>query len=162
VIEQNGLQVSVGRRRRTVPPTLRRLLEARDSSACAWPGCERRSHLQAHHKVHWAQGGETSLGNLVLLCFRHHRLVHEGGYTIQETTDGELRFRNRYGVLHPSIPRSPPSGDVDRLIEQNLAHGLTIDADTSRNGCGDSFELANAVDVVVCVTSTSSSMDGVG
>ena len=149
--ERDGLPVSVGRRRRTVPPALRRILEARDEGTCSWPGCERRSHLQAHHRLHWARGGETSLENLVLLCFRHHRLVHEGGYTIEEADDGELRFRNRHGVLHPTTPRSPPRGDPERLIDANKRAGPTIDRDTNRNGCGDSFELAYAVDALLDV-----------
>jgi hypothetical protein len=75
-VERDGFPVSVGRKRRTVTPALRRLLEARDRDVCCFPGCERRRHLQAHHRRHWAQGGETSLENLVLLCFHHHRLVH--------------------------------------------------------------------------------------
>jgi hypothetical protein len=60
-IERAGLPVSVGRRRRTVPPALRRLLEARDRETCCFPGCERNRRLQAHHRQHWAHGGETSL-----------------------------------------------------------------------------------------------------
>ena len=82
-VERDGVPVSVGRKRRTVPPALRRLLEARDEETCCFPGCERRRHLQAHHRRHWAHGGETSLDNLVLLCWHHHRLVHEGGFTIE-------------------------------------------------------------------------------
>ncbi|MCY7304185.1 MAG: HNH endonuclease [Thermoleophilia bacterium] len=77
-VERDGLPLSVGRSRRTVPASLRRLLEARDAYTCCFPGCERRRHLQAHHREHWAHGGETSLENLVLLCYQHHRLVHEG------------------------------------------------------------------------------------
>ncbi|HWQ22895.1 MAG TPA: DUF222 domain-containing protein, partial [Gaiellaceae bacterium] len=107
-VERDGRLLSVGRRRRAVPPRLRRLLDERDGSTCRFPGCERRRHLHAHHLRHWAQGGETSLRNLILLCFHHHRLVHEGGYTIEEGARGELRFRNRYGVLCPGVSRPPP------------------------------------------------------
>jgi hypothetical protein len=147
VIERDGLPVSVGRARRSVPPKLRRLLEARDEGCCRWPGCERRRHLAAHHRTHWAQGGETSLANLVLLCWQHHRLVHEGGYTIEDGPAGELRFRNRYGILCPSVPRSPP-GSADELIAQNDRSGLRIDAHTNRNGYGDRMELEYAVAAV--------------
>jgi Domain of unknown function (DUF222)/HNH endonuclease len=144
-IEQNGLPLSVGRRRRTVPRALRHVLDARDERCCRWPRCTRRSHLQAHHRHHWAQGGETSLSNLVLLCWHHHRLVHEGGYTIENGDDGELRFRNRHGVLCPSFPRSPPRGSTDALVEQNLNARLSIDAWTNRNGDGDPLDLALTV-----------------
>ncbi|MBT8396631.1 MAG: HNH endonuclease, partial [Gemmatimonadetes bacterium] len=66
-----------GRRTRTVSPSLRRALEARDRG-CRFPGCGLR-FAEAHHDKHWADGGETRLRNLVLLCRRHHRAVHEGG-----------------------------------------------------------------------------------
>ena len=148
VLEQDGLPVSVGRRRRTVPPKLRRLLEARDDGCCRWPGCERRRPLDAHHRTHWAEGGETSLDNLVLLCWHHHRLVHEGGYTIEDDDSGELRFRNRYGVLCPTVPRSPPTGTAEALVEVNRKVGLEIGPETNRNGYGDPMDLDLAVAAV--------------
>jgi hypothetical protein len=60
-LERDELMLSVGRKRRTVPPALRRRLEIREGGTCSFPGCERRRHLQAHHRRHWAHGGETSL-----------------------------------------------------------------------------------------------------
>jgi hypothetical protein len=147
-IERDGLPVSVGRTRRTVPPRLRRALEARDEGACCWPGCENRRHLDAHHRVHWAHGGETSLENLVLLCWHHHRLVHEGGYSIEDDAAGGLRFRNRHGVVCPSVPPRAPPGSVDELVAQHARLGLAIDATTSRNGYGDPLELGLAVDAI--------------
>lgn len=143
-VERDGLPLSVGRRRRTVPPRLRRALEARDGRTCRWPGCERRRHLDAHHRRHWARGGETSLDNLVLLCFHHHRLVHEGGYTIEDDPAGGLRFRNRYGVLCPSVPRPPP-GSADALVAENERLGLALGPETNRNGYGDPLDLELAV-----------------
>jgi hypothetical protein len=147
VIERDGLPVSVGRTRRSVPPKLRRLLEARDERCCRWPGCTNHRHLHAHHRRHWAQGGETSLENLVLLCFHHHRLVHEGGYTIEADPEGGLAFRNRFGVLVPSVPRSPP-GSADELITQNNRLRLDIGALTHRNGHGDALDFDLAIDAV--------------
>jgi hypothetical protein len=144
MVERDGLPASVGRRRRTVPPRLRRLLEARDDGACRWPGCENRRYLDAHHRRHWARGGETSLENLVLLCSHHHRLVHEGGYTIEDDPAGGLRFRNRHGVLCPGVSRPPP-GSADALVAENTRLGLTIGAEANRNGYGDALDLALAV-----------------
>ncbi len=70
--------LDVGRKTAIVPPPIRRAVVARDRT-CAFPGCERhQAWCDAHHVVHWADGGETAVGNLVLLCRRHHRLVHEG------------------------------------------------------------------------------------
>ena len=69
--------LEVGRRTPVVPAALRRAIVIRDRH-CRFPGCDRpQSWCDAHHVVHWADGGETSLANLVLLCRRHHRLVHE-------------------------------------------------------------------------------------
>ncbi len=147
-VEQDGLPVSVGRNRRTVPPALRRLLEARDGDVCCFPGCERRRHLQAHHRHHWAHGGETSLENLVLLCFHHHRLVHEGGYTIEDDPAGGLRFRNRFGVLTPNMPPRPPPGSLEELLAENHRSGLAIGPRTNRHGGDSPFDLGAAVSVV--------------
>jgi hypothetical protein len=152
-VERDGLPVSVGRRRRSVPPALRRLLKAREGDTCCFPGCERRRHLQAHHRRHWAHGGETSLENLVLLCFHHHRLVHEGGYTIENDAKGGLRFRNRHGVVCPRLPPRPPPGSVDELRAENLQLGLRIGPRTNRNGHGDRLELEQAVSAIATAVS---------
>jgi hypothetical protein len=74
----DGAPVGVGRARRTVPAWMTRQLRRRDGG-CVWPGCGRTRWLHAHHVIHWADGGPTDLGNLVLLCPLHHRMVHEGG-----------------------------------------------------------------------------------
>jgi hypothetical protein len=88
--------LSVGRRRRTPPSALRRALAARDES-CRFPGCEQRSFVHAHHVHHWAKGGETALANLVLLCSKHHRLVHEGGFGCEVDSAGSAVFRRPDG-----------------------------------------------------------------
>ena len=151
-VEQDGLPLSAGRRRRTVPPALRRLLEARDGDTCCFPGCERRRHLQAHHRRHWAHGGETSLENLVLLCFHHHRLVHEGGYTIEQTPAGALRFRNRHGVLSPALPPRPPPASANGLLAGNHRLKLELGPTTNRNGGSERFDLAYAVSAVSAIS----------
>ena len=85
-----GQVLDVGRKTRTIPPALRRALAARDRR-CRFPGCTAR-RCDAHHVRHWAHGGATRLDNLVQLCRRHHRAVHEGGL-------GDVRRRRR-GPLH--------------------------------------------------------------
>jgi hypothetical protein len=70
--------LDVGRKTRTIPAAVRRALEHRDGG-CTWRGCTApASWTDAHHIVHWADGGETALYNLVLLCRRHHTATHEG------------------------------------------------------------------------------------
>jgi hypothetical protein len=68
----------------------RRALTARDGH-CRWPGCERAaSWSAAHHVVHWIHGGTTDLDNLILLCHRHHWMVHEGNWQIVRGDDGQI------------------------------------------------------------------------
>ena len=90
---ERGKPLNVGRKHRVVQPALRRALLARDK-CCRFPGCTHERWLDAHHVVHWADGGETSLANTIMLCSKHHRLLHEGGFEIKPGADGELHFRN--------------------------------------------------------------------
>jgi hypothetical protein len=70
--------LDVGRRTQVVPAGIRRAVVVRDRG-CRFPGCDRpQGWSEAHHVVHWARGGDTAVSNLVLLCRRHHRLVHHG------------------------------------------------------------------------------------
>jgi Domain of unknown function (DUF222)/HNH endonuclease len=147
---EDGSVLSLGRKRRTVSPALRRALAARDRG-CRFPGCDRTRFVDAHHVEHWARGGETSLANLVLLCRRHHRLVHERGYTLEVAADGGAEFRNQYGVVIPNVPpRSPPTSS-ERLRDKHRRRGLEIDDDTCRNGMGDRMDLGLAVDAVIAL-----------
>lgn len=83
IVDAVGEPLDVGRRTRTVPAGLRRAVVVRDGG-CRYPGCDRPpGWCDAHHLRHWADGGTTSLENLVLLCSRHHRLVHEGGIALR-------------------------------------------------------------------------------
>jgi predicted restriction endonuclease len=70
---------------------MRRGLVARDKH-CRFPGCDiPASWTDAHHIRHWADGGPTKLWNLILMCRRHHRLVHEGGWQLVRAGDNLLR-----------------------------------------------------------------------
>jgi hypothetical protein len=88
--DAEGEPLDAGRTVRTVPPSLRRALVVRDRG-CRFPGCDRPADwTDGHHLQHWAHGGRTKLRNLVLLCRRHHRRVHEGGWRLQWGAKGEL------------------------------------------------------------------------
>ena len=89
--------LNLSRKHRLVQPALRRVLEARDRG-CRFPGCSHERWLGAHHVVHWADGGEISLENTLLLCDRHHRLLHEGGFAIRADANGEWQFQNAKGM----------------------------------------------------------------
>lgn len=126
IIERDGRPLSVGRRTRAIPPALRRALASRDDG-CRFPGCNRR-RVDAHHIRHWAHGGETKLSNLVQVCRRHHRLLHEGGYSVEPDGDA-VRFRRPDGRL---IAYQPCSGDAQRVraINTRRRTTATIDSET--------------------------------
>jgi hypothetical protein len=150
IVERDGVPLSVGRRTRTIPRAIRRALEARDRRCC-FPGCENRRFLHAHHIRHWAHGGETSLDNLVLLCSRHHRFVHEAGYSIDDLGQGEFEFRDPWGAPVENAPRPPP-GYAELLVERNRA--FEIDAARCSCGDGDRMDLGYAVDALLSLAST--------
>ena len=125
----NGEPLSVGRRTRSIPPAVRRALLSRDRG-CRFPGCPATHRLHGHHVKHWANGGETSLDNLVLFCPVHHRLVHEGGFDVQRLDDGAFRFTNPHGLtIRP--PKRPETSSPDTIVIRNAALGLAIDCETA-------------------------------
>jgi 5-methylcytosine-specific restriction protein A len=82
--------LEVGRTTRTVSPAQRNALTVRDGG-CVFPGCDRpQSSCEAHHLRHWLHGGPTDLDNLALLCWTHHRAVHEDGWRLGRDPDGRL------------------------------------------------------------------------
>jgi hypothetical protein len=98
--------LDVGRRTPVVPPAMRRAVIVRDRH-CRFPGCDRpHTWCDAHHVVHWADGGPTALPNLVLLCRRHHGMVHARGGFRLELVDGRPMFRRPDGSLLED--RAPP------------------------------------------------------
>ena len=128
IIERHGRPLSVGRKTRAIPQALHRALRSRDGG-CRFPGCDRRRFVDAHHIQHWADGGETKLSNLVLLCRHHHRLLHEHGYRA-ERSGQKVVFRRPDGKLIAHVPRSGP-GERARLLEANRSLGLEIGPETS-------------------------------
>ena len=90
---------------RTIPPHIRRALEERDRG-CRFPGCGCQ-FTEAHHVKHWADGGETSLRNTLLLCRRHHRAVHEGRVKVSVNSDGTVLFFTPKGRMLVDAPRAP-------------------------------------------------------
>jgi hypothetical protein len=144
-----GRLVEIGARTRTIPPALRRALQHRDRG-CRFPGCGVRFG-QGHHLRHWAQGGPTTLTNLLILCRRHHRAVHEEGYQVQRQPDGGLRFRRPDGQALPEVPppAAVPADPVRDLRAKHEASGLQLHP---RTGCaswlGERLDVGWAIDVL--------------
>ena len=112
--------MSIGRRSRTIPPPMRRALQARDGG-CRFPGCTHTRFVDGHHIKHWANGGETSLDNLILLCRHHHHLVHEGGFACEKTASGEVIFKDR------SDGRLPGHWALPGVATEDLERWLDIE-----------------------------------
>ncbi|MDX1494204.1 MAG: DUF222 domain-containing protein [Longimicrobiales bacterium] len=139
----DGSLLDVGRRTRTIPPALRRALEVRDRG-CRFPGCGLR-FTDAHHVRHWADGGETSLSNCVLLCRFHHRLVHEGGWQVDWWGEGHPVFFDPRGGTHFEGRWTPPvahhasvgsggaSERTDRASEEDGDTSEDVSAETRRH-----------------------------
>ena len=122
-----GSVLDVGRKTRTIPPALRRALDARDRG-CRFPGCGLR-FTDAHHIVHWADGGETKLENTLLLCRSHHRRVHEDGYRVCRDRNGQVVFFTPKGKAlfeAPTLPELPPDPLQD-LVRRNRERGIRPD-----------------------------------
>ena len=129
VENENGEPLNVGRKSRTVPTAIKRALWARDKG-CNFPGCTNRRFVDAHHIQHWSAGGETSLDNLMLLCSRHHRLVHEGGFSI--TKD----YLDRWYFKRPDGQAVPNCGYrlEDTLDDDIDANGAALNRHPSAEG----------------------------
>ena len=146
----NGEVLDVGRRTRAVPTALRRALLDRDRSQCQFPGCTSR-HCDAHHVVHWADGGETRLQNLVLCCRFHHRALHEEGFQVVADAAGQFRFLRPDGVPLPAEPpaacwEGAPLAPTDARL---AAAGVSIGPHTATpDWYGESLDLTAALEVL--------------
>jgi len=99
--DEKGEPLNIGRKTRTVSTAIKRALQSRDK-CCAFPGCHHTRFVDAHHIEHWSAGGETSLDNLMLLCSQHHKLVHEGGFTIERDYQNRWYFKRPDGRAVPA------------------------------------------------------------
>jgi hypothetical protein len=121
----NGEPLSIGRKSRIIPKAIARAVRARDKNGCTFPGCNNRRFLNCHHVEHWSNGGETSLDNLMLLCAKHHTLVHEGGFRIEKD------FQDRWCFVRPDGIAVPECGyhardvlDISEAYEIPPAGGM--------------------------------------
>ncbi|EIV94995.1 HNH endonuclease signature motif containing protein [Frankia sp. QA3] len=112
--DSQGSPLALGRTRRSPSIKLRRAIYARDKGVCQYPGCRRTQWLHIHHMQEWgADGGTTDPANLVLICSLHHRLIHDGGLTLERRPTGELLVFHPDGTVTQEAP--PIRSDPDPL-----------------------------------------------
>ncbi|CAJ1504643.1 DUF222 domain-containing protein [[Mycobacterium] kokjensenii] len=100
-VDAHGAPLDVGRSQRLFPPKIRKALTVRDQG-CAFPGCGRpASWCDAHHIRPWTADGVTSLDNGVLLCRRHHTVIHHDGWQVYLGADRHPWF------IPPPDPKHP-------------------------------------------------------
>lgn len=125
--DEKGEPLSIGRKSRIVPKAIQRAVRSRDKNCCTFPGCRNQRFLHCHHVEHWSNGGETSLDNLMLLCTRHHTLVHEGGFRIEKDYRDNWCFVKpdgiavrRTGYVSGTV-ENPPAGRLLSIAENQVS-----------------------------------------
>jgi hypothetical protein len=107
VLGGDGVPLDVGRERRLATAGQRRALRAVHAT-CVHPSCDRAfEQCHIHHLVPWEQGGATDLDNLVPVCSRHHRLVHEGGWQVSLDQRRNVRWTAPDGTITGSPEPAP-------------------------------------------------------
>jgi len=143
VEDAKGEPLDVGRKTRTIPPGIRRALQARDQG-CRFPGCTFKRYVDGHHVKHWVHGGETKLSNLVTLCRFHHRLVHEGQVVVQTLDDGAFRFVKPSGESFDSP--TPSSSDWADVVATHESANIRIAPSTAvTQWTGEALDLDLAI-----------------
>jgi hypothetical protein len=144
--DDDGEPLSIGRKTRSIPPAIRRALSARDGG-CRFPGCTHKYFIDGHHIRHWADSGETSLDNLVQLCRRHHRMVHEGGVSCERLPDGRIAFKDRWKQILSEVAVLPA---IDEDIETKEASAWIAawlsDLDIDQHTCVPKWHAGDTID----------------
>ena len=146
---RGGEPVGIGRRRRTIPGWLRRLVHQRDAG-CQFPGCCNTKWTDVHHIIHWAAGGRTDLANLIRLCRFHHTSVHRLGIGIgQSLTDRSWVFATADGhVIEP-----PTLVGSAETLDSGLGLGMWE---------GDPARMSHIIDALVLAMADHDPADGSG
>jgi len=132
---------------------MRRALRVRDKG-CRFPGCTNTRFVDGHHIQHWADGGETNLDNLVMLCRHHHHLVHEGGFVCGKSEGGEISFRDQREhrlEASPVMPGVAANDDVQQWMDREYFEA-NIDSEScvARWQAGERMDWHAAVGSLFC------------
>ncbi len=135
-VDALGVPLSVGRKTRTIPAAIKRALMLRDRT-CRFPGCTHSRYVDGHHIEHWANGGETALSNLMVLCSAHHTLLHEGGCRVEADANGWNFLDHRNRIIDAQPARTTPSNAGARrglaaLHDADAALAITANTNASK------------------------------
>ncbi len=79
------------------------------SAHCQYPGCTATRELQAHHIIPDEHAGKTELANLILLCPRHHKHLHDHHIRSSGPADNPV-FKDDDGrAITTNQPHAPPA-----------------------------------------------------
>ncbi len=152
-VDAHGQPLSIGRKTRSIPAAIKRVLRLRDRT-CRFPGCTHSRYVDGHHIEHWANGGKTELSNLMLLCSAHHTLLHEGGCRVEANRANGWDFfdhRNRIIDTQPARTTFSNVGERHGLAALHAAHAtLDITANTNASKwTGAPIDYAQCIDYLV-------------
>ncbi|MEX0943380.1 MAG: DUF222 domain-containing protein, partial [Pseudomonadales bacterium] len=139
--DDDGTVLNIGRKSRVVPPQMALALDIRDKG-CRFPSCYQQRWTESHHIQSWADGGDTSMDNLITLCRYHHTLLHDGKYRIEKCEgDGDdnqgVKFIGPKGeeIVRALDPQFPGTVDPKESIliadEFHRKRGIEIDHQTA-------------------------------
>ncbi len=156
-VDAQGVPLSIRRKTRTILAAIKCALLLRDRT-CRFPGCTHSRYVDGHHITHWANGGETALSNIMLLCSAHHTLLHQGGYRVEANSAGgwkKFDNRNRSIEVKPgratsnTIPNNDgPRHGLAALHDAHAALAITANSNASK-WTGVSIDFASCIDYLV-------------
>ena len=153
VIEDEfGEPINIGRKQRSLTTALARALRIRDQG-CRFPGCNHKKYLEAHHIQHWANGGETSIENLVQLCHFHHRLVHEGQWNVARIGPNQFEFISPDGR---TVPNCHPGSIVDADEYKKGVASVAVDSGKQTRWDGTHADYGEMVRQLECYEAANS------
>ena len=152
-VDAQGVPLTIGRKTRTIPTAINRALHLRDRT-CRFPGCTHSRYVDGHHIEHWANGGETALSNLMLLCSAHHTLLHEGGFQVEANGGDGWNFFDHRNRRIEALPARTTANDgnprrgLAALHDAHAALGITANTNASK-WTGTPIDYARCIDEFV-------------
>jgi hypothetical protein len=149
VRQADGTVIEASDKQSSITWRARRVVHARDRG-CRFPGCGAQTFVDVHHVQFRSRGGSADPDNLIELCWFHHRLVHEGGWTLRLDDRGNVVVTNPAGNVIPALRST--TGTSTGILDRNDRAGIDVNADTIRpHWYGDRLDLDHITTALWCV-----------